>query len=331
MLGDPAGQQAADFVLVQGAADDDDGAPGFGHGLDVRRLRGGVHLVPGFSVPVKALDPQDPAVEGIGEEPGGFLKQGAALQGEVQEGQGLEGRLGAGNGLDIIRGMVPAVHQGGKIRGRQGIPVFDQQLALRGLPGADGLLGEMHMTDGALDVLRAGRLHLAEEDAAGAGGLRGEEEVLLGREVPVGFGIHDGDDAAELVLAVEGRLLQGVEELVHVKDAGGLDDDPVIAAHGHGDQAGTEAAAVAVGAAAAGKGLELAVFAPQAVQEGEIDVHGAVVVDQDAELLPLRQEIPRIAQEEGGFPGAEEAGYEIDFHGHCPYLPPGTQAGLRKL
>ena len=66
-----------------------------------------------------------------------------------------------------------------------------------------------------------------------------------------------------------------------------FDDDPVIAAHGHGDQAGTEAAAVAVGAAAAGKGLELAVFAPQAVQEGEIDVHGAVVVDQDAELLPL--------------------------------------------
>ena len=187
------------------------------------------------------------------------------------------------------------------------------------------------MADRAVDVLGAGRLHFAEEDAAGAGGLRGEEEVLLGREVPVGFGIHDGDDAAELVLAVEGRLLQGVEELVHVKDAGGLDDDPVIAAHGHGDQAGTEAAAVAVGAAAAGKGLELAVFAPQAVQEGEIDVHGAVVVDQDAELLPLRQEIPRIAQEEGGFPGAEEAGYEIDFHGHGPYLPPGTQAGLQEL
>ena len=105
MLGDSAGQQAGDFVLVQGAADDDDGATGFGHLFDVRRLRGGVHLVPGFSVPVKALDPQDPAVEGIGEEPGGFLKQGTALQGEVQEGQGLESRPGAGSEFQTVYGI----------------------------------------------------------------------------------------------------------------------------------------------------------------------------------------------------------------------------------
>lgn len=298
------GQQLADRVLVERTADDEQRRARRRHGVDPAAVVGRVELIPDSALLEKALDAQDLAVDRRREERRDARGQRFPPERQVQIRQRLDAQFLRSERFHIIRRAVSAARERGEIRLGQFVPGPGDDRGVPGKLGADGRGRTAQVCDRLGDLLRTGQLRAAEHDGARAGGLRGQEEVLLGARVPVGQRIDDRDDAADLVFAVERRLGERVEKLVHIKDARGLDDDAVVPGHAHFDQPRAKAAAVAVGVTAAGDRLDRAAARRKRTQQRQIDVYGPVVVGQNAELLPLIGEIRGIAQQKGRLPRA---------------------------
>ncbi len=92
------------------------------------------------------------------------------------------------------------------------------------------------MQERVFDLLRRCKLHPAHNERARAACLGGEKELLLRQGIAFELRVHNTEHVPKVQPAIQRRFPQGVEILVHVEDAGGLDEDAVIAAHGHRDE-----------------------------------------------------------------------------------------------
>ena len=91
----------------------------------------------------------------------------------------------------------------------------------------------VQMVDDRFRLAGRGQLRAAHDDKPGTGGLGGQQVVGLRGKLVFQLGVHNGNDTAQRIPAVQRLVPQNVVELVHVKDAARLNDDPVKAAHCH--------------------------------------------------------------------------------------------------
>ena len=164
-----------------------------------------------------------------------------------------------------------------------------------------------------------GQLTAAQEDTARPCTLGSEDIFCLRGKRLRQKSIHDGDDIAQLIPAVQRLVPQHVEELVHVKDAAGLHDDPLKAPHGHGDELCPHPALMGVAVAAAADGLQLHALGLQVLQEHGVHVHRAEVVFQHTDFDALPGPPCRVSAQEGGLPCPEKSCDKVYLY-HCPVL-----------
>ena len=91
-----------------------------------------------------------------------------------------------------------------------------------------------HERDHDIDVYK----RQAQQHAARVHGLGGQQVLCLRRKRFRQKGVHNGNDAAQLIPPVQRVVPQDIEKLVHIKDAAGLHHHTVKAAHGHGAEFG---------------------------------------------------------------------------------------------
>ena len=216
---------------------------------------------------------------------------------------------------------VAAGGKGSKVGIGQGVPVLGKDLPRR--KAAGGLCGfQCTLQVGSGGGTLGGRCQLgaAEQHTARVHGLGGQQILCLRRKRFRQKGVHNGNDAAQLIPPVQRVVPQDIKKLVHIKDTAGFHHHPVKAAHGHGDEFGAHPALVGVAVAAAADGLHIAAVAQHLLHQHGVHVHRAKVVFQNAHLMPLLYKIPHIAAQKGGLACAQKAGDEI--HLNHIFLPP---------
>ena len=224
---------------------------------------------------------------------------------------------------------VAAGGKGGKVGIGQGVPVLGKDLPRR--KAAGGFCGfQCTLQVGSGGGALGGRCQLgaAQQHAARVHGLGGQQILCLRRKRFRQKGVHNGNDAAQLIPPVQRVVPQDIEKLVHIKDAAGLHHHPVKAAHGHGDEFGAHPALVGVAVAAAADGLHIAAGAQHLLHQHGVHVHRAKVVFQNAHLMSLLYQIPHIAAQKGGLACAQKAGDEI--HLNHIFLPPLQKPSQRR-
>ena len=136
--------------------------------------------------------------------------------------------------LDVACLPPAAAIHAGKISGCQRVPVPAQYI-VRAKAAGTMAAGQcaVQVVDDRFRLAGCGQLRAAHDDKPGTGGLRGQKVVGLRGKLVFQLGVHNGNDAAQRIPAVQWLVPQNVVELVHVKDAARLNDDPVKAAHCH--------------------------------------------------------------------------------------------------
>ena len=111
---------------------------------------------------------------------------------------------------------------------------------------------------------------------------------------------------------------QHIEELIHVKNAAGFHQNPVEAAHRHGDELGAHPALVGVAVAPAADGLDLAPLAQQVLHQHGVYVYRTEVVLQDVDAVPLRHQICRVLAQKGRLSCAQKARDKVYLYHFLP-------------
>ena len=224
---------------------------------------------------------------------------------------------------------VAAGGKGSKVGIGQSIPVLGKDLP--GRKAAGGLCGfqcTLQVDSGGSALGGRCQLGAAQQHAARVHGLGCQQVLCLRRKRFRQQGVHDGDDAAQLIPPVQRVVPQDIEKLVHVKDAAGLHHHPVKAAHGHGDEFGTHPALVGGAVAAAADGLHIAAGAQHLLHQHGVHIYCAKIVFQNTHLMPLLHKIPHIPAQKGGLACAQKAGDEI--HLNHIFLPPLQKPSQRR-
>ena len=136
-----------------------------------------------------------------------------------------------------------------------------------------------------------GQLTAAQEDTARPCTLGSEDIFCLRGKFFRQKGIHDGDDIAQPIPAVQRLVPQDVVELVHIKDAAWLNDHPVKAAHRHRDQLGPHAALMGVAVAAAADRFDVAALPDEVLQQHGIYIHRTEIIFQNTDIVSLLDKI----------------------------------------
>ena len=213
-----------------------------------------------------------------------------------------------------------ALCDAGHVVSRQIGPILRNNFLRAELPGALAgfqRTGQMGFCPLLLRV--RGQLTAAQEDTARPRTLGSEDIFCLRGKHLRQKGIHDGDDIAQLIPAVQRLVPQHVEELVHVKDAAGLHDDPLKAPHGHGDELRPHPALVGVAVAAAADGLQLHALGLEVLQQHGVHVHRAEVVFQHTDFDVLPGPPCRVSAQESGLPCPEKSCDKVYLY-HIPSL-----------
>ena len=230
------------------------------------------------------------------------------------------------------RGLLERAYQGsaGKLVAAGGIrkqvvgsgkpcPVLGDDLFRRKAAGALAALQRTgQVGHGGSGLLLPGQLGTADQHPARVGRLGCQHVLSLRRKRFRQHGIHYGDHIADVIPAVQRVVPQHIKKLVHIKDSAGFHHHPVEPAHCHGNELGAHPALVGVAVAPAADRLDLAVVAQKVLHQHGVHVHGAEVVFQNADIVPLCHQICRVPAQKCGLSGSQKAGDEIYLYHRCP-------------
>ena len=127
--------------------------------------------------------------------------------------------------LDVACLPPAAAIHAGKISGCQRVPVPAQHIVRAKAAGtmAAGQCAVQVVYD-RFRLAGRGQLRAAHDDKPGTGGLGGQQVVGLRGKLVFQLGVHNGNDTAQRIPAVQRLVPQNVVELVHVKDAARLNE-----------------------------------------------------------------------------------------------------------
>ena len=108
--------------------------------------------------------------------------------------------------------------------------------------------------------------------------------------------------------------MEGVKELIHIKDSGWFYDDTVVTAHSHGDQLCLKSPSVTVRITAPGNHLQLTVVSHQILKQHHIHIHCPEIIFQDPDVHAFFQKIGGIFFYKCCLSGSEKSGYQIDLY-----------------
>ena len=215
----------------------------------------------------------------------------------------------------------PAGSNAGKVLLGEGVPILGQHIPLPQRPAAPAALqSRLQVGDGGGRPGLPGQLGAAEHHQPRARALGRKEVLRLGRKLLRQQRVHNGDDAAQPIPAVQRVVPQHIKKLVHIKNAAGLPQHPGKASHGHGDERGAHPALVGVAVAPAADGLQLGPLGQQVLHQHSVHIHRAEVVFEDAELLPLCQQIPGVPPQKRRLARPQKPCDEVYLY-HTLFLP----------
>ena len=108
--------------------------------------------------------------------------------------------------------------------------------------------------------------------------------------------------------------MEGVKELIHIKDSGWFYDDTVVTAHSHGDQLCLKSPSVTVRITAPGNHLQLTVVSHQILKQHHIHIYCPEIIFQDTDVHAFFQKIGGIFFYKCCLSGSEKSGYQIDLY-----------------
>ena len=126
--------------------------------------------------------------------------------------------------------------------------------------------------------------------------------------------VHDGDHIFYPVPAVQRLLPQSVKKFIHIENAGGLHQHPVVTAHAHRDKLRLEASPVTVLIAAPGNHLQLAMLSLQILEQHHVHVNCTEIILQNPDIFPFSHKVLRIISDKRRLPGPQKAGDQIDLY-----------------
>ena len=102
--------------------------------------------------------------------------------------------------------------------------------------------------------------YFAENNLACTGCFARKNIIFFFRHLFFQICIHDRNDAARFIPAIQRLFVQNIKKFIHIINARRLYDHPVIAFHSHCDQLGFKSASVAVCVTASGDHFQCAVI-----------------------------------------------------------------------
>ena len=259
-----------------------------GNSLYVHRVAGGIQFAPAVNGLQKALDAQNMPAGRISKQcPSGILQLGQRKV-QLHEIQRRERLVLVKMQLDVAGLTVAAAVQPLHIGVGQGVPGLAQRIGVRSKAAGAvaGFQRTVQMRQCCLSLAGGGQLAAAHQHHARAGGFAGQQILALVAELRFQQRVHNGNNIAKRVPAVQWLVPQHVIELVHVENAAWFHQYAVKALHRQRDQLGAHSALVGVAIAAAADGLDVAIVAQQILQQHYVDVHRAEVIFQNADALP---------------------------------------------
>ena len=163
--------------------------------------------------------------------------------------------------------------------------------------------------------------YFAENNLACTGCFARKNIIFFFRHLFFQICIHDRNDAARFIPAIQRLFVQNIKKFIHIKNAGRLNQNPVISTHSHGDQFCFESSAMCFRITSTGDHFQLALIAHQILKHHHIYIDCTKIILQNTNIFSTVHQIFCIFSYKGCLSCTKKSGDQIYFYHFIIYPP----------